>query len=183
MKVLGLKELEEIMVKTLPNKVNRNVLLGAIRSSAQPMKFAAKANAFAIRRSGALSESINLKTLRNRGNNKEFASVALAPMRGNMTAWAMYKAYYTGRNPAADIQSGAISAKTARRAGITHGHLVEFGFNHVRSGRRIPARPWLRPAFDLHANGFVSTFRKNLQVRIEAAAKKIYAKNKARIKV
>lgn len=180
LEVYGLKELEKIMTETLPNKVNRRVLLSAIRISAQPMKQTAKN--IVVKRSGALAESIGLKTISNRGGNKYFASVALAPMSGNLAAWAKYKTYYSGKHPGGDILSGKISARSARIARIRHGHLVEFGFRH-RSGKQIPARPFLRPAFDIEANGFVRIFRDNLAKRILAAAKKIYGKNEAMLRL
>jgi len=179
MKVHGLKELEKIMLETFPNKVNRRILLAALRKSAQPMKETAKM--LVARRSGALAESVGLKTIRNRGNNKEFASIALAPMRGNLTAWMMYKNFYK-RGVSSD---GYVSLKSAKAAGIRHGHLIEFGFRQHpdKGGKQIPPNPWLRPAFDMNANGMVSTFRQDLKKKIEAAAKAIYKKNQAALRM
>lgn len=183
MKCLGVKELEKILTKDLPNQTARRVLLSSIRQSAKPMQAAAKQKV--VKKSHALYESIGMKTIRNRGRNKEFASVALGPMSGNMQAWAMYMNYYKGDRSddwaGRQIQSGAISSKRARKGRIRHGHLVEFGFTHT-SGKRVPARPFLRPAFDQEANGFVRSFKDILKVKIETAAQKIYAKNKASVK-
>ena len=183
MKVIGLKELEKIMVEDLPNTVARRTLLSAIRVSAKPMMNAAKAKV-PKGGSGALAESIGLKTIRNRGFNKEFASMALAPMSGNLQAWAMYKDFYGGGegSTASKIQSGAIDSKTAKQKRIRHGHLVEFGFRHT-SGKQVPARQFLRPAFDQEANGFVNSFRAHLSVRVKNAVKKIYAKNSAALRL
>ena len=183
MKVYGLKELEKIMVEDLPNTVARRTLLSAIRVSAKPMQAAAKAKV-PKGGSGALAESIGLKTIRNRGYNKEFASMALSPMRGNMQAWAMYKDFYGGGglgSTAAKVQSGSIDAKTAKEAGIRHGHLVEFGFRHT-SGKQVPARPFLRPAFDQESGGFVNSFRGHLAVRVKNAVDKIRRQNDATLR-
>ena len=182
MKVHGLRELEKIMVEDLPNTVARRVLLSTLRVSAKPMKEAAKNKV--VKQSGALAKSIGIKTIRNRGFNKEFASVALAPMSGNLGAWAMYKDYYGGGagSTASKIQSGAIRSGDAKKGRIRHGHLVEFGFKHT-SGKQVAARPFLRPAFDQEAGGFVNSFRAHLALHVKNAVKKIKAKNDAALRL
>lgn len=160
--LIGLKDLEKLMLETLPAETSRKVTLQAMRDAAKPMVEGAKAKA-KRGQSDALSESIGTKTLTARAalNSKypPFASLSLGPRSGVMTAWAKYLAHY-GRG---------IKAKEIGR--IRHGHLVEFGFRH-KSGKHVPPRPFLRPAFDIHSADFLRYFKGHLKRRIERAGAK-----------
>jgi len=169
MKMTGLKELEKAMLKDLPNATNRRILLATMRKAAPPMVQAAKDNV-PTGGSGALAESIGIKTFRNRGNNNVFASVGIAPMSGNMAAWAKYMAHYNKTINLVDKRTGKVDAGKIGR--IRHGHLVEFGFKQ-KDGKMYPARPFLRRAFDQRSVQFTKAFQSILGVKVKNAVKKI----------
>lgn len=149
-KVEGLKELEQALLKEIPKEA-RKVLLGGLRDAAQPMLAMAKGYAKSTDASGALSESLALKTVSAK-RTKHSASILLGPNRMSSTAKAMYLAYYNQDWDAAND-------------GIRHGHLVEFGTKH--SG----ADPFLRPALDaagpFFAHGFAGATWKRLASKIK----------------
>lgn len=169
MKMTGLKELEKAMLKDLPNATNRRVLLSSMRKASEPMVQVAKDNV-PKGGSGALAESIGMKTFRNRGGNKQFAAIGIAPMSGNMVAWAKYMTFYGRTLSLKDKRTGKWTAANIGR--IRHGHLVEFGFKH-KSGKQVPARPFLRKAFDQRSAQLVESFRSILGVKVKSAVKKI----------
>lgn len=162
MQIFGVKELEHFLVKELPATVSRRVTLNAMRAAAQPMKAAVKAHSLKSKRSGALWQSINLKTVPARLSARKgsYASMTLSPM-SNLSAWARYMSYYKK------------TAKSLDSIGrIRHGHLVEFGFRHWKTGQMIPAQPFMRPALDQTASGYIQDFKQRLATRVKNAVKK-----------
>ena len=161
----GLKELEKLMLKELPAATSRRAVLGAMRESAKPMRDTAKSKV--KKRSGALAESIGIKTV-PKGRSKSFASIVVSPMSGNMMAWAKYLAHY---KRSINLAGKGGSLDTGKIGRIRHGHLVEFGFKH-RSGKHVPARPFLRPAADQETPTYIRGFRGFLKKRVHTAITK-----------
>ena len=166
-KVEGLREVDKFMKESLPDAMaRRKVTLQALRESAKPMVDGAKSRADRGR-SGSLSESIGIKTISNSrtmaaaqaSGRNTYAAVAVAPMSGNHKAWARYLNYY---------RRGINLSEVGR---LRHAHLVEFGFRHT-SGKHVPARPFLRPAFDDHANDVTRFIKGTLKAKTIRAARK-----------
>ena len=162
-KIEGARELERLLLESLPAKLVRTTMLAGMRKSAKPMVGIAKAKvAF---RSGALQQSIGIKSVRARGGvtqsqlkgESTFAAIEIGPLSGSsgaaLHAWARYKAHY---GQGVSILKGK-KLSTGQLGRIRHGHLIEFGFTH-RSGKKVPARPFLAPAF----NGGFPLYRRSL---------------------
>lgn len=162
MEVVGLKELEKVMRDELPATVSRQKTLQALRAASKPMVQTAKNNV-PKGGSGALAESIGIKTV-PKGRTNTFASMTVSPLSGNMTAWALWMKHYNRTINLIDRRTGKVDAGGIGR--IRHGHLVEFGFRHT-SGKHVPARPFMRKAFDEKADSFVNDFASKLRTRIE----------------
>ena len=166
--VLGLRELEKFLKEELPDAIQRrNVTISALKDSAESMLQGAKVNADTVPmqpHSGGLSESIGIKaqtrgkTLGQAGDT--YAAIFIAPM-GKASAYNTYVQYWN-RGTASDWLGD-------RR--LRHGHLVEFGFRH-KSGKQVPARPWLRPAFDTYSSDFLRGFKYILKDKVRRAARK-----------
>lgn len=154
--IQGLQHLERLLTQTLPKTVQQSVVAGALREAARPIVAAAKAGYRGLGGSGSLAQATtawrNRKAERRGGH---FASVEVGPRRGDRKALALYYAYYRSRK--------GVAVKTLR-AGIRHGHLVEWGTKRA-TGRRIMTK-----AFDTMGPQAVSQFRRILGERIEKAA-------------
>lgn len=164
--IRGLKELEQTMRREFPASVSRSVTLAALRDSAKPMRD--RAQSYVPVQSGALRESIGFKTVAKRRST--FASVLLG-YRSNEKAWLKWATYH-GR--------GANFNDPKSIGRIRHGHLIEFGFKHVRSGKYIPGKHPLRTGFDVSyysfQNRFYDSLKKSIERRIKTRMKGIYTK-------
>lgn len=181
-KVKGLRELEELMVKSLPATVGRRVLLTSLRKSGDPAVALAQATAIGqsgIRKSGALAASIGMISTRlARSGATHAAAIAIGPISGQaakpLLAYAMYRSYWKRGKNISSLKRGSPVGS------IRHGHFIEFGFNHVRSGKKIPGTHFLENA--AAATGATSTirFRTDLEKRLKATIAKHNAKTSAK---
>ena len=181
-KMTGAKELEELMIKHLPATVARKRTLQGLRRASLPTLNYAKAKV--AQRSGALHMSLGTQVLPWRGSRAiigeegSFAAIRMGPLSGQgakaFAAWATYLAYYKGG--VIDLKKGAPIGR------IRHGHLVEFGFNHVRSGKRIAGRPFMEPAAVAGFGSFRQSFINHLRRGVEQAIKRHNAKSPARFR-
>ena len=160
-KIYGLRELEDLMVRKLPIKAARSSLLQGMRLSFNPMIKAAQDKV--VKKSYALALSLGMKTVPNRGGNKAFAAMVGGPMRNEPIAIAAYAAHYRRGNLTKESTDGF--------PGIRHGHLVEWGFKH-KNGKHVPAQPFMRPAFDSEVMGYIGTFNRNVEMKVNAAIDK-----------
>ena len=163
-KLDGLKEAVRALGEAFPKDPKRQAkLLNQSMSQAAKNTIVpeAKINALAGDGSGALSESIGIRT-QSRGKVRAkgaAAGVSVLPVRQNKKAMAMYiEHYYTRKGRAFPAKMFA--------SGIRHGHLVEFGTRH--SG----AKPFLWPAAQSKFNSYMSRFTSDLRVKIERAVKR-----------
>lgn len=180
-RIEGAKALEDWMLRELPVRLARKATLSGMRASAKPMVALAKMQA--PKRSGALAQAIGIKTVPARGgqtvsqltkhvggSDKTFAAIEIGALSGSsgaaLHAWARYRAFYHG---SISIRRGGKTV-TKMIGRIRHSHLMEFGFKHKRSGRRIAPRKFLSPAFDgaypTYARGFVRETRKKVEASI-----------------
>jgi len=83
--------------------------------------------------------------------------VVIAPKAKDRVATALANLFYKRRRPI---------------RGVFWGHLVEWGFTHWRSGRRIAGRYVFTRAADSRSNEAVELFRKLIGPRVERAAKR-----------
>lgn len=153
-KVKGLKEIEAQLVK-LGSKDGTRVLRAAMLKGAKPIEEQARANASAIKRSGALGLSIGSRFLV--GAQKAAASlfiqlpamggrftVTIAPLLKSKLAISLYNLRYR-----------------RKRRGIYHGHFLEYGT--AKSSKR----PFLKPALDTRGAQAISIFADEIRKGID----------------
>lgn len=83
-----------------------------------------------------------------------------------------------GRKRAAGTLRSKIGLSVKRKSGYASAHVItppesvftEYGFLHKRSGRRIPAEPWIRPGFDTKAPQVEAAALAFMAARIENLA-------------
>src|SRR5210317_1531557 len=115
--VKGLKELDELMRKHLPEKVQRKATLAGMRPGVKMLTQAAQNKA--PYRSHSLQLAIDMKVVPNRkSSNNTFAAMVAGPMSGQTIAEMRYAEYY--KKPTPDL--------------MRHGHLVDQGFTN-KGGR------------------------------------------------
>lgn len=154
--VKGLADLDRALLQ-LGGVVGRRELRGSMLAAMEPMVEAARRNAIAIAKSGALALAMGARFqverlatgFFGRSDTVSAAVVSAGPIRSDRAARAVYTVYYRRGRPGRLLR------------GIFHGHLVEFGTRHS------PARPVLRPAFDATHQQVVGRFVEELRTRIE----------------
>lgn len=185
LKITGARELERWMLKELPAKLARKSTLAGMRKAAKPMVNIAKAKV--AYRSGALQQAIGIRTVPMRGGSTEsalggentFAAIDIGALSGgqgaSLHAWARYLSYY-GRG--IRISKGG-KQSTSLIGRIRHAHLVEFGFRH-RSGKKVPAQPFLQPAFYAGYSSYYRTLITDIRTKVEASIRRHNSKSPAR---
>ena len=162
--VSGLKELDAIL-KTLPAKVEGNVMRGALRAGQVVILKAAQSN---LQSQGAVDSGALLKSLRIRQGtrSKKFGVVRMNLIAGNKDAfyshWVEYGTgqYYSG--------TGRSVGKAYTINPKKKGGALLFG-GKARSSVVHPGirpRPFMRPAFDLHSQAAIQTIAAYLRKRI-----------------
>jgi hypothetical protein len=167
-KVDGLTHLEMALTERLPAKAAKKVIQRALKKASAGMRKAAKTNARRTGGSGALSKAVTTWNGRTGKRNKQTAArIHIGPRRGGnlgIKAALLMAAYYGRKLKSEDV-------------GITYGHLVEFGFRH-RSGKTVPARPFLGPAQESYGSATVTSFGDILGAEIEKEALKLAAQQR-----
>lgn len=156
--VEGFAELERKLL-ALPKAVGVKALTAGLRAGAAPMVRGAKI--FVPRRSGALAASIGTWSRRGKYGD-HISSVFVGPKRKSKKAVALYQNYY-GKNKTRMAFSRKVIEKD--RDSIRHGHLIEFGTI------KMPAKPYLLPAFDANRSAAVDRFAAKVRAYIEKVAR------------
>jgi hypothetical protein len=170
--ITGLKSAMKSMAAAFPANPDkqRGILNATMRGAAvKTILQAAKANARAGDSSGALAESIGIRTSPKGGTLRrgKVAGIYLTPLRNNPRAIALYIAHYRSKRAFKGI------------GGIRHGHLVEFG-HATKNGGFVPARPFLWPAAASQSPSYRGLFAALLSKKIEAAVKRAARKGKGK---
>lgn len=145
--VKGLDELTRTLTTNLPAEAGQKLVRRVMRRSFKPMMQTAKRKASTGQKtisSGALSASIAIWNEKVRKRGQTVVRLRIGPRRSDRSAFIQYMEFY-GRK---------LTPKNAN-SGIRHGHFVEFGVPE----RKIPARPFLRPAFNQHGYSGIRAFR------------------------
>lgn len=166
-RVEGLKQLEDKLIRLLPAKTGKRVIERALVVASKPMVKLAKDFAKKGDTSGALSIAIGplrgSKASTRQG--RKAGTIFIGPRRSNRRAMAVYVDFYFNR-------TGRSISPAEFQDGIRHGHLIEFGT------KRQAKQPFLRPAFDAQARPTVKRFGKVLAKEIDKALAKARAKGK-----
>jgi HK97 gp10 family phage protein len=166
-KLTGFAELAA-QLKALPDNIGRNGLRAAVAAGAAEVRKQAKTNALAMRDTGTLARSIYQKQIR------EQSSLQRQVFYVGVRAGRKFKKY------------GKSGMSKSSEEGAFYGRFVEFGhFTRPRGGGRItrgagraavisssavhwvPARPFLRPAFDGKKSEAIDAMAVKLRERIE----------------
>jgi len=179
-RLAGLEDIERALEQAFPRdpRKQKQVLGGGMRRAAQPMLTDAKLGALRGDSSGALSDSLGIRSVSKRDQNKYIKTgqgfsvsgiggtaitqaLQIVSLRNKKSAIAKYQSYYD----APWVES------------IRHAHLVEFGHGvRGNSGGRVGPRPFLGPAVDrnarLYVNLLAASVRKSIELAVARAAKK-----------
>lgn len=158
-KVEGLQHLQKVLTEALPQKAQTRVMVRALKKAGRPMVGAARDAYRSLGGSGSLAQATTAWQ-RKKGalRGDTFASVEIGPKRSNRSALARYYAFYRKRTNPRTLM-----------AGIRHGHLVEFGFQH-RGGRMVAAKGILGAAMERYGTQAVSSFGAIMAAEIEREA-------------
>ena len=162
-RIVGLKDAMAAMAAAFPKdpKKQRGILGGAMRMAASKTILpSAKRRALSSDGSGALSESLGIRTQSSRktGSKGIAAGIEIVPVRSNRKAIALYINHYYA-------QRGKAAPANIVTSGIRHGHLVEFGTRHHA------AKPYLWPAAQSQTKSYIRRFARDLSKKIESAVR------------
>lgn len=165
MKISGLDKLQDAL-QELPKATQRAVLLRVLKRAGQPIADAAKG--FARDDTGELRNSIQVSTNQiNSAGKAEFA----AAMRSGLGQEAAVKALRGARRAAsgggssAQIFVGPTNAKTKKNA-------IKRIVNEYGSVK-MPAQPYMRPAYDGHKDQALSIIRTDMMDEIQRTAARV----------
>jgi HK97 gp10 family phage protein len=159
----GFRDLERALAE-LPKATARNVLRRTLTKAGEPI--AEKARQLVPVDSAQLKNSIAVSAkVKNKVGNAEYSAAMRAGLGKAAAAQAMRDARRGAGGSFAEMYVGP-----AARAGF-YGHLVEFGTS------KMPAQPFMRPAWDAMQNTALVIMRAELGNEIIAAARRI-AKSK-----
>jgi len=168
-RISGLKDVERALEAAFPRdpRKQRSVLTSGMRRGARTMLVDAKLRALRGDSSGALSESLAIRSVSNRAQRQikdagqVTAALQIASVRGMKRAIAKYNAFYNK-----NVKS------------IRHAHLVEFGHG-TRGDTRVGPRPFLWPAVQANSSLYVNLLSQNIRKAIDLAVKRA-AKKRAK---
>jgi len=165
-KIEGLREAQAAMQAAFPDdyRQQQRIINGAMGGAARKSLLkVAKELAKDGDSSGALSESLAVRAQKARRRKGKAGGMEIVPVRYSPKAMALYIAhYYTSKGRNAPL--GGID-------GIRHGHLVEFGFVHKKSGQQVKASPFLWPS-TVASPKYRALFAGEMKKRIAAAVKR-----------
>jgi HK97 gp10 family phage protein len=170
--LVGFKELAEAL-KDLPDNISKNVLRSAVGAGAAEIRKQAKANAEAMRDTGTLARSIYQKQIREQSNvGKQVFYVGARQGKSYQKVGkkgVSQDAYY-----ARYVELGHFSRRTtkgfervsrnANRGGVNNQRLAD----QVQAGtvKWVPAKPFLRPAFDVKKESAIQAMAKKIAERL-----------------
>lgn len=131
---IEIKGVDELLrkLRQLPEKVQKRVVVGAVRAAAKPLIKEARAKVPVD--TGNLKKSIGVT--KRRSKNKNIIHFSISPRKGGK-----YNGFY--------------------------GHFVEFGTS------KMPAKPFLRPAFESKGKETIEAAKQYMARRIDKELKKL----------
>lgn len=171
-KVDGLQDVLKAIHNIFPNDPTAERALlsqGMAASMRKHMLPMAKQLAASTNKSGALSESLAVRTVAKKHLRylpaRANAAVRLVPVRMNYKAMTTYINYYYGRK-------GKLPPDSIWTSGIRHGHLVEFG------SKNNSPKPYILPAVKAGKASFQDDWSKYLWLKTKARVRRFVKKGK-----
>jgi len=170
--VLGLKELDELL-KTLPVKIESNVVRGAMRAGQTVIASTVKKTLVANDniRTGALLKSVRIRFVRK--SEKKYGWVRANLIAGNKEAWYAHLiefgtgSYYTGTGSKSKKQPYEIRPKNKKSlffAGVMREVIVHPG---------IKPQSFMRSAFDSSSDRAIHAFADYIRTRLPKEINKL----------
>lgn len=168
--VTGLKELDEVL-KTLPEKIEKNIMRGAMRAGLSEIKDAAKSqlSSGGHVKSGALQKSVRVGFAKK---SEKFGWMRGRVIAGNKEAWYAHLiefgtgSFYSGKGTKSKRKPYDIKPKNRKSlffAGVMKEIVVHPG---------IHPTPFMRPAFDSKSAASIKAFADYMRDRIPKELKK-----------
>lgn len=170
-RVEGLSELRETLLKRLPEKLQGKALQGALRKAATPIVRQARQRA--PENTGRLRKAIYSYRDRKSTKTREGRLIGVRSGKRFGTKDAYYWKFL-------EFGHGVISRTKKSEAGRVLGTPSKGWFG--REVKAYPARPFMRPAFESQKLNSLEIVRKTLADEIETVARKAYAKSLNRLR-
>lgn len=154
-KTKGLADLQKILSQ-LPDKIEANIMRGALRAGLAPVRDAAKNNVESV--SGELASTIRVSTKLDRRNRKVVASLKAGATKTKKVFWAHFVEYGTRPHKI----SGRVKDSGRKRS-------LRIGDRYVGSTVEHPGakpKPFMRPALDDKAGAAVTAAAEYIKKRL-----------------
>lgn len=166
--VAGLRELRETLTRTLPDKLQGKALQGALSKAALPILRTARAHAPV--KTGRLRKAIY--AFRDRQSTRTREARLISVRSGRRFQKRDRDAYYWKW---IEFGHGVIKRK---KGGVLGRPNKGFFGSEVKA---VPARPFMRPAFEAKKMEALEIFRRTLKDQIEKVAKRAFERSKSRL--
>mgnify|MGYP001231020517 CR=1 FL=1 len=178
-RVEGLAELRETLMKRLPEALQGKALQGALAQGAKPIVAAARARAPV--KTGRLKKAIY--SYRNRESRRTYESRLISVRQGRKFQKSGRDAFYWKW---IEFGHGVITLQHRRKSGGNKGRLSRSLGTPAKGffGREIkaaPARPFMRPAFESKKLAALEAIRQSLAGQIEKVATRAMARSRSRL--
>lgn len=175
-KVEGLTELRNLLQRRLPYEIQTKALQATLSKAAQPIVKDARARAAV--KTGTLRRAIY--SFRSRKSTKEKA-VRLISVRSGKKHGAKDAYYWRW------IEFGRGAVTVGKKRGARRGGERAASLGNEKAGwfgkevKAVPARPFMRPAFEAKKYTAIETFRREMAGQIEKAVRKLGRRNIRRV--
>jgi HK97 gp10 family phage protein len=179
-RVEGLEELRQFLNKTLPENLRGKALQATLAKAARPIVNTAKQLAPA--KSGRLRRAIY--SFRDRDSKRDYEARLISVRTGKRYQRTNRDAYYWKW---VEFGRGEIVAKGAKLLKVPTGTYTDIrtrqqrDFILVKKVRAIPARPFLRPAFQANKMRALDIIKGDIRNQIEKVAKRAQARSANRL--
>jgi HK97 gp10 family phage protein len=156
-KVHGLEELRQTLRRTLPDHLHKTAVQGALKKAADPMVKAARN--LAPKKSGVLRRAIH--QMRSRLSRGTYQARIIRVRHGKKQQKNNRDAFYWRF-----IEFGHAIIRAKEKASLGTPEKGFFG----KEVQAVPARPFMRPAFESGKFGAIEIFRRSLADEIQKVA-------------
>ncbi len=164
-KVEGLTELRDLLQRKLPDEIQTKALQSTLAKAAKPIVSEARARVPV--RTGALRRAITSGRSRKSTKVRAVRVIGVNAKKINRPATENGRSRWIDRYYWKQIEFGRPAYSSRRNLGTP-----EKGFFGKRF-KAVPARPFLRPAFEARKFDALEAFRKNMATEIDKAAARL----------
>jgi HK97 gp10 family phage protein len=179
-RVEGLDELREILLKTLPENLRGKALQATLAKAAAPIVKTARN--LAPVKTGRLRRAIY--SFRDRDSKRDYEARLISVRRGKKQQKTDRDAYYWKW---VEFGRGEITAKNGKLLKIGTGTYTDINTRTERNAifvkkvRAVPAQPFMRPAFESNKMRSLGIIQTELRGQIEKVARRAQARSATRL--